>query len=55
MQGRPPFKLISAIDPFYHRSQELLGGSQASPLGQDGVSCLLGHGCVPAAAKESRD
>jgi hypothetical protein len=46
---------IHRVDAFSHSSQELLGGSQASPLGQDGVSCLLGHGCVPAAAKESKE
>ena len=35
VEGRPPIKPFSAVDPFSQRSQELLGGILGKPLGQD--------------------
>lgn len=40
--GSPPFKPFGKVDPFSHRSQELLGESQAWPLEKTTPLSLLG-------------
>ena len=54
-EGQPPFKPFSANNPSLQGSQELLGRSWESRPGQDGISCLLGHECVPGSAKKPRE